>query len=71
MKRTYQKPKAVHVDFQYEEQVTASSQAVALFGDPDQIGRCQQSNPSTGPEGCRVFWTEGSTACQMKPFSLR
>ena len=69
MKRTYQKPKAVHVDFQYEEQVVASSSdsGVALFGDPQHIGRCQQSSETS----CVVFWVGTSEVCKMDPFSLR
>ena len=69
MKRTYKTPKAVHVDFSYDEQVTASSMGnVATYGDPQEIGRCQQSNENT----CMVFWNDDYPGkCQWLPFSLR
>ena len=38
MKRVYKTPKAVLVDFCYDEQVVADSSGVALFGDPNHIG---------------------------------
>ena len=73
MKRTYEKPKVVHVDFHYDVQVKAEStgtgggENTAPFGDPNSIGRCQQSDPAS----CTYFWTAGSSACQSAPFSLR
>lgn len=67
MKRTYKKPKAIHVDFHYDEQVKAESSGVALYGDPQHIGRCQQSSETS----CVYFWTAGTTVCQSAPFSLR
>ena len=67
MKRTYITPKAIHVDFHYEEQVKATSSGVALYGDPNHIGRCQQSSETS----CTYFWTAGTTVCQANPFSLR
>ena len=67
MKRTYKTPKAIHVDFHYEEQVKATSSGVALYGDPNHIGRCQQSSDTS----CVYFWTAGTNVCQSNPFSLR
>ena len=68
MKRKYQTPKAIHVDFHYDVQVKAtSSGGVALYGDPNNIGYCQQSDPT----GCVYFWRADSTACQSAPLSLR
>lgn len=66
MKRTYKTPKAIHVDFHYDVQVKASSSGVALYGDPNHIGRCQQSSDTA----CTYFWTAGTTICQSNPFSL-
>ena len=67
MKRVYHKPKAVHVDFHYDEQVAASSgggnSGVALFGDPQHIGRCQQSDAET----CTYFWNIESQPCEAYP----
>ena len=68
MKRVYKTPKAVLVDFCYDEQVVADSSGVALFGDPNHIGKCQQSSEIT----CMYFWLDFSSGiCQSKPFSLR
>ena len=67
MKKPYKTPKAIHVDFHYEEQVTAQSSGVALYGDPNQIGRCQQSSANS----CVHFWTVGEQVCVANPFSLR
>lgn len=67
MKRTYKKTKAIHVDFHYDVQVKAESSGVALYGDPQHIGRCQQSSETS----CVYFWTAGSTVCQSASFSLR
>ena len=67
MKLTYQTPKAIHVHFHYDVQVKAESSGVALYGDPQHIGRCQQSSETS----CVYFWTAGSTVCQSAPFSLR
>ena len=67
MKRAYKKPKAVHVDFHYDVQVKAASGDVALYGDPQQIGRCQQSSATE----CTVFWETDWTTCKITPFSLR
>lgn len=67
MKRIYKTPKAIHVDFQYEEQVKAASSGVALYGDPNHIGRCQQSSETS----CVHFWTVGTHVCESNPFSLR
>ena len=66
MKRKYKTPKAIHVDFHYDVQVKAASSGVALYGDPNHIGYCQQSNPTT----CTYFWKADSTACQSTPMSL-
>lgn len=66
MKRTYKTPKALHVDFHYDVQVKAASSGVALYGDPNHIGRCQQSSDTT----CMYFWTAGTTVCQANPFRL-
>lgn len=67
MKRSYKTPKAIHVDFHYEEKVKADSGYIATYGDPQQIGRCQQSSATS----CMVFWDDGSSVCKMAPFSLR
>ena len=70
MKRTYKAPKAMLVDFNYDEQVVAMSGNVSDYGDPQEIGRCQQSSPTS----CKVFWNGSlldSGICQMQPFSLR
>ena len=66
MKRVYVTPKAKLIDFTYDEQVTASSSGdVALFGDPQQIGRCQQSSATS----CKYFWNS-DIYCQAAPMSL-
>ena len=67
MKRKYKTPKAVHVDFHYDVQVKAESSGVALYGDPNQIGRCQQSSDTS----CTFFWSSNLTVCQAEPFRLR
>jgi len=68
MKRAYKAPKAVLIDFTYDEQVVAASENVATYGDPQVIGRCQQSSASS----CMVFWnSDYGDACKMEPFSLR
>lgn len=67
MKRTYKTPKAIHVDFHYDVQVKAASGGVALYGDPNGIGRCQQSSETS----CVHFWTVGAQVCESNPFSLR
>lgn len=68
MKKQYRTPRAVKVDFTFDEHVTAtSSGAIATYGDPQQIGRCQQSSPTA----CMVFWTaEYGTMCKTDPLSL-
>lgn len=67
MKRTYKTPKAMLVDFCYDEQVTADSSGVALHGDPNHIGRCQQSSPTT----CVHFWSTAiADQCKAEPFSI-
>ena len=65
MKREYCKPKAMVVDFCYDEQVTAASGNVATYGDPQHIGKCQQSSATT----CKHFWTN-SVFCEANPLSL-
>lgn len=69
MKRVYKTPKAVLVDFCYDEQVVATSGGgnTAQYGDPNQIGRCQQSDART----CVYFWLNLGSQCEHKPFSLR
>ena len=67
MKRVYKTPKAKLVDFTYDEQVVAESSGVSTHGDPQHIGRCQQSSETS----CVYFWTAGTTVCQSAPFSLR
>lgn len=67
MKRPYATPKAKLIDFTYDEQVTAASSGVALYGDPNNIGRCQQSSDTS----CVHFWTVGDQVCEANPFSLR
>ena len=68
MKRVYNTPKVKYVDFTYDEQVTASSGNVATYGDPQEIGRCQQSSDTE----CKVFWNDNYPGkCDMLPFSLR
>ena len=66
MKRVYKTPKAVLVDFCYDEQVVADSSGVALHGDPNHIGKCQQSNEKT----CVYFWLDLGGQCVEKPVSL-
>lgn len=67
MKRTYQTPKAIHLDFHYDERVTAESGGdLAPYGDPNNIGYCQQSNPNS----CTYFWNADGPLCQSDPFSL-
>lgn len=66
MKRTYKTPKAIQVDFRYDVHVKAASSGVALYGDPNHIGRCQQSSDTS----CTIFWIAGTTLCQSNPFSL-
>ena len=63
MKRVYKTPKAKLIDFTYDEQVTADSQGVALYGDPQHIGRCQQSSDET----CTYFWTSIPAQCEATP----
>lgn len=69
MKRTYVTPKAKLIDFTYDEQVTAASSGnVATYGDPQQIGRCQQSSETE----CMTFWNNDYPGkCLSVPFSLR
>lgn len=67
MKREYKTPKAMQINFSYDEQVTAQSSGVALYGDPQQIGKCQQSSDTT----CVHFWSADSDLCKAAPFSLR
>ena len=66
VKRKYKTPKAMLVDFHYDVQVKASSGNIATYGDPQEIGRCQQSSPTS----CMVFWSS-EVYCKMEPFSLR
>ena len=65
MKRSYKTPKVMRIDFCYNEQVVAKSGNVANYGDPQEIGRCQQSSSTS----CMVFWKD--SYCQLEPFSLR
>ena len=68
MKRVYKTPKAKLVDFTYDEQVVATSGFIADYGDPQQIGRCQQGSATD----CKVFWNDSyPEKCSMMPFSLR
>lgn len=54
MKKAYRKPKAMAIDFRYDEQVTAASGGyISGYGDPQQIGRCQQGNENT----CMKYWS--------------
>ena len=67
MKKPYKTPKARLVDFCYDEQITAASSGVALHGDPNHIGRCQQSSETS----CVHFWSmliEGQ--CKSEPFII-
>ena len=66
MKRTYKTPKAMLVDFCYDEQVTAASSGVTLHGDPNHIGRCQQSSETT----CVHFWSTVINLCKAEPLSI-
>lgn len=67
MKRQYRSPRAVKVDFTYDEHVTATSGGIATYGDPQQIGRCQQSSATT----CMHFWTaQFEGMCSADPLSL-
>lgn len=69
MKREYKTPKAVCVDFCYDEQIVAVSGDVAPLGDPPpQLGRCRQTSTTT----CRAFWfVDQGEDCTYAPFSLR
>lgn len=59
MKRTYQRPKAMIVDFCYDEQITANSAGdYGRIGDPNSVGLCQQGSPTL----CLKFWVPGVTA---------
>lgn len=67
MKKSYKAPKAVLIDFTYDEQVVASSGNVSDYGDPQEIGRCQQSSPVS----CVAFWNDNYPGkCTHTPFSL-
>lgn len=66
MKKAYRKPKAMVVDFCYDEQVTASSGNVANYGDPKHIGKCQQSSAAS----CTAFWYVASQPCGSDPLSI-
>ena len=59
MKHVYKKPKAVLVDFHYDEQVTANSN-VGNFGRYGNVAImvCQYS----GGTGCSFFFSEGDGA---------
>lgn len=65
MKRSYETPKVMRIDFCYDEQVVAGSGNVATYGDPNHIGRCQQSSANS----CVHFWS--GSGCVAEPFSLR
>ena len=65
MKKAYCKPKAMVVDFCYDEQVTAASGNVATYGDPYHIGKCQQSSDTS----CVHFWLDRKF-CVADPLSL-
>lgn len=68
MKRVYQTPKVKYVDFTYDEQVTAASGNTATYGDPQEIGRCQQSSETS----CVHFWNDSFPGkCEATPWSLR
>lgn len=68
MKRTYKTPKAVHVDFNYEEKVTASSGDIALYGDGNNLNVCQQVSTT-----CWKWWTTDTSLCRQEAsdWSLR
>lgn len=69
MKRTYKTPKAMLVDFCYDEQVVATSGGggTAHYGDPNHIGKCQQSSEIT----CVYFWLNIlGGECKAEPVSL-
>ena len=67
MKRTYKTPKAVLVDFSYDEQVVANSSGIATYGDPQHIGRCQQSSETS----CMAFWNDDYPGkCTHTPLSI-
>lgn len=67
MKRTYKTPKAKLVNFCYDEQITAASSGVALHGDPQHIGRCQQSSETS----CVHFWSMLiANQCKSDPYSI-
>ena len=72
MKKAYKAPKAMMIDFIYDEQIRAESAGDwGKVGDPDSVGLCQQMDPTR----CRVFWMDGSAALSCKadpiPWSLR
>lgn len=66
VKRVYEKPKAIPVDFRYDVQVKATSGGISVYGDPQNIGRCQQSSATS----CVYFWTAGGSLCKADPFSI-
>lgn len=69
MKREYKTPKALMIDFSYDEQVVAASVGnVATYGDPQEIGRCQQSSEFD----CKYFWNDDFPGmCQAYPRSFQ
>ncbi len=67
MKRTYKTPKAMLVDFCYDEHVAASSgqqPPIAPQNDPNNTGHCQQALSAF----CRAFWTD--SRCDAMPVSI-
>lgn len=71
MKRTYKKPKAVLVDFHYDEKVTASSVGGDIYGGygHDAVGRCQYTS---GTVCTNIFNPKDGALCDMQvPWSSR
>ena len=64
MKNAYTTPKAVHVDFNYEEKVTASS-----GGNPgSNVGNYYgnyQNYCQISYYGCMIMWTSNSAVCSL------
>lgn len=70
MKRTYRTPKAVLVDFCFDEQVKAQSSDIAPYQDPPpKLDRCRQWYSTD----CSVFWDTVVNAgvCVSMPYGLR
>ena len=70
MKHVYNKPKAILVDFHYDEQVTANSNiSDYIESGHDSVGRCQYT---AGTACTGLFNSQHAALCDMEvPWSLR